>query len=67
MKKAPNPEELNAITGTYFTTKKGRRAIGSLWNAVRILQGAKLTADDLSLIREGVADIEAIISGDRHG
>ncbi|MBU2788923.1 hypothetical protein HFQ13_12050 [Acidithiobacillus sp. VAN18-1] len=30
MKKAPNPEELNAITGMYFTTTKGRRATSSL-------------------------------------
>ncbi|MBU2754156.1 hypothetical protein HFU84_09820 [Acidithiobacillus sp. CV18-2] len=66
MKKTPNPEELNAITGMYFTTTKARRAIGSLWNAVRILQGAKVSQDDLALIREGLADIQAIISGDHH-
>jgi len=47
----PNNQPIN------HTTKRGRRAIASLWNASRTVSGALLTADDLALINEALAEI----------
>ena len=60
-KKAP-ASEAEAYHSTiqpdqYITSQRGRRAIASLWNASRTVSGALLTADDLALIREALAEI----------
>ena len=41
----------------YSTSKRGRRAIASLWNASRTIHDAQLTPDDLALITEALAEI----------
>ena len=41
----------------YSTSKRGRRAIASLWNASRTVSGAALTDDDLALIAEALTEI----------
>jgi len=51
----PAPDE------AYSTSKRGRRAIASLWNASRTVSGALLTADDLALIREALTEIRNTI------
>lgn len=59
MKKPAPTNENEQITqpAHYITTKRGRRAIASLWNASRTVSGAALTADDLALIREALSEI----------
>ncbi len=63
MKEAPNSKELNASAQPNITTtsRKGRRAISSLWFAVRTLTGSRLTPDDISLISEALGDIQVIL------
>ncbi len=60
-RKAPggNPEasHSNIQPDQYITTPRGRRAIASLWNASRIVNGALLTSDDLALIAEALTEI----------
>ena len=65
MKKAALPEENAALTGTHCTatSKRGRRAISSLWFAVRTIHGAQLTPDDLAILREALADLHGIVEG----
>ena len=59
MKKGPvqnsngSPQQGNNTT----TSAKGRRAVTSLWFAIRTLNGAALTGDDLALIAEALAEI----------
>ena len=60
MKKAA-PTTETAPDKDYSTSKRGRRAIASLWNASRTVTGALLTADDLALIREALAEIAEVI------
>ena len=56
--KARTPEEIQTVnTHIYSTSKRGRRAIASLWNASRTVSGAALTDDDLALIAEALAEI----------
>jgi queuine/archaeosine tRNA-ribosyltransferase len=62
MKKAspyskPAPDKDHCTT----TTSKGRRAVTSLWYAIRTINGALLTADDLALIREALTEIRSAI------
>lgn len=45
----------------YITSSRGRRAIASLWNASRVIDGAALTEDDLALIREALAEIAEVL------
>ena len=57
MKKAPVRTATKAPAKAYSTSKRGRRAIASLWNASRTVSGAALTDDDLALIAEALAEI----------
>ncbi len=58
MKKAsPNRKPAPAQGHLTTTSPKGRRAVTSLWYAIRALNGAALTHDDLALIREALAEI----------
>ena len=58
MKKAtPATEAAQNNQPLYSTSKRGRRAIASLWNASRTVSGAALTGDDLALIAEALAEI----------
>ena len=64
-KKAP-ASEAEAYHSTiqpdqYITSQHGRRAIASLWNASRTVSGAALSQDDLSLIREALAEIAEVL------
>ncbi|BBF66700.1 MULTISPECIES: hypothetical protein [Acidithiobacillus] len=43
------------------TSPRGRRAIFHLWTASRAVQHAALTADDLALIREALAEIAGVL------
>lgn len=43
------------------TSAKGRRATTSLWFAIRTLNGAALTPDDLALIREALIQIGEVL------
>jgi len=67
MKKPRSPERNAAATlkenCSTLTSKRGRRAISSLWYAVRTIQGAKLTADDLQILRESIGDILIVLEG----
>lgn len=56
-KAAPTTEAAPYNQPLYSTSKRGRRAIASLWNASRTVTGALLTGDDLALIREALAEI----------
>lgn len=49
-------------THAYSTSKRGRRAIASLWAASRAVNGALLTADDLALIHEVLNEIWGALS-----
>lgn len=63
-KKAPggNPGASHSTNQPmYSTSKRGRRAIASPWNASRTVSGALLTADDLALIREALTEIRNTI------
>ncbi len=51
-------QQSNSIT---FTSSKGRRAVTSLWFAIRTLNGAALTPDDFALIREALAEIAEVL------
>ena len=63
MKKAtPVTEAAPYNQPLYSTSKRGRRAIASLWNSSRTVSGALLTADDLALIQEALAEIAAVLS-----
>ena len=64
MKKAPVRTATKAPDKEQFTTTsaKGRRAVTSLWFAIRTLNGAALTADDLALIREALAEIAGVLA-----
>ncbi len=63
MKKAtPATEAAQHNQPHYSTSKRGRRAIASLWNASRTISGALLTADDLALVREALAEIAGVLS-----
>jgi hypothetical protein len=53
----PAPDKGDCTT----TSSKGRRAVTSLWYAIRTINGALLTADDLALIREALTEIRTII------
>ena len=57
MKKPAPTNENEHSAPIYSTSKRGRRAIASLWNASRTVSGAALTDDDLSLVREALAEI----------
>lgn len=62
MKKAAPPKQNDQINQPpYSTSKRGRRAIASLWNASRTVSGALLTGDDLALIREALTEIRNTI------
>lgn len=64
MTKKIAPREAQDIESQrYFTTKKGRRVMVSLWAACRAIDGAHLSADDTGLIREAIAEIAAQIGG----
>jgi len=56
-KAAPLPQNDQHNTPNYSTSKRGRRAIASLWHASRTVSGALLTSDDLALIFEALAEI----------
>lgn len=51
----PQPAPDKAYSTT--TSSKGRRAVTSLWYAIRTINGALLTADDLALITEALSEI----------
>jgi hypothetical protein len=57
MKKAPVQTETKAPDEAYSTSKRGRRAIASLWHASRTVSGTLLTGDDLALIHEALTEI----------
>lgn len=63
MKKGPvqnsngSPQQGNNTT----TSSKGRRAVTSLWYAIRTINGALLTDDDLALVHEALAEISAVL------
>lgn len=59
MKKAPDQYRIESPAQGHITTTsaKGRRAVTSLWYAIRTINGAALTEDDLALIREALAEI----------
>lgn len=59
MKKAPDQTSIESPAQGYVTTTtaKGRRAVTSLWYAIRTLNGAALTHDDLALITEALTEI----------
>lgn len=59
MKKAPAHTATKAPDEAYCTSKRGRRAIASLWNASRTVSGALLTDDDLALITEALTEIRS--------
>ena len=62
MKKAtPTTEAAPYNQPPYSTSKRGRRAIASLWNASRTVSGAALTDDDLALIAEALAEIAEVL------
>ncbi len=69
MKKATLPEEnaASAQPNVTTTSRKGRRAISSLWYAVRTLTDAALTPDDQSILREAIDDILIALEGSPHG
>jgi len=56
-KAAPLPQSDQYNAPNYSTSKRGRRAIASLWNASRTVSGALLTTDDLALITEALSEI----------
>jgi hypothetical protein len=64
MKKAPvqnsneSPEQGHDTT---ITTKAGRRGASSLWSAIRTLNGAHLTPDDIAILSEALADLQLIL------
>ncbi|MBU2749878.1 MULTISPECIES: hypothetical protein [Acidithiobacillus] len=60
-KAAPLPQSDQYNAPNYCTSKRGRRAIASLWNASRTVSGAALTGDDLALINEVLAEIRSAI------
>lgn len=45
----------------YSTTSRGRRAISSLWTTARLISGAQLSDDDLSLINEMLEEIGSMV------
>jgi hypothetical protein len=57
-KPAPDQGHDNTIT-----TKAGRRGASSLWSAIRTLNGAHLTPDDIAILSEALADLSAILGG----
>ncbi|MBU2801695.1 hypothetical protein HFV02_05380 [Acidithiobacillus caldus] len=63
MKKAPDQTSIESPAQEYVTTTtaKGRRATTSLWFAIRTLNGAALTPDDLALIREALIQIGEVL------
>ncbi len=66
MKKAPvqnsneSPQQGHDNT---ITTKAGRRGASSLWFAIRTLNGVQLTGDDVRILSEALADLQAILGG----
>ena len=54
-KPAPDKEQFTT------TSSKGRRAVTSLWYAIRTINGALLTDDDLALVHEALAEISAVL------
>ncbi|WP_278667358.1 hypothetical protein [Acidithiobacillus ferriphilus] len=66
MKRAPvqnsneSPEQGYSNT---ITTRAGRRGASSLWFAIRTLNGAQLTTDDVRILSEALADLQAILEG----
>lgn len=65
MKKAspyskPAPDKDHSTT---ITTKAGRRGASSLWYAERTLIGKQLTPDDIAILSEALADLQAILEG----
>jgi hypothetical protein len=66
MKKAPVHTETKAHTqgqNTTITTKSGRRGASSLWCAERTLRGKQLTADDVRILSEALANLQQILGG----
>ncbi len=43
------------------TSKRGRRAASSLWNAIRLLTDAALTPDDQAVLAEALDDLRVIL------
>ena len=56
----PAPDKANNNT---ITTKSGRRGASSLWYAERTLTGKQLTPDDIAILSEALADLQAILGG----
>lgn len=46
-----------------LTTRAGRRGASSLWYADRTLTGKQLTSDDIAILSEALADLQAILEG----
>lgn len=66
MKKAPvqnSNESPERGHGTTITTKSGRRGASSLWFAIRTLNGVQLAGDDIRILSEALADLQAILEG----
>ncbi len=61
-----NPEALHSTINQpeksiTATSPKGRRAVTSLWYAIRTISGAALTPDDLALIYEALSEISEVL------
>ena len=67
MKKAQTPEEIQTVNtqlhDTTTTTRAGRRGASSLWYAERTLHGTQLTADDVRILSEALANLQQILGG----
>ncbi len=63
MKKGRPSEEKAASAQPNVTTtsRRGRRAISSLWYAVRTLTDAQLTQDDQAILSEALDDLLVIL------
>ena len=58
----PQPAPDKAYSTT-ITTRAGRRGASSLWYAERTLTGKQLTPDDIAILSEALADLQAILEG----
>ncbi|OCX71720.1 hypothetical protein A6M27_12025 [Acidithiobacillus thiooxidans] len=55
-KPAPDKADNNTIT-----TRAGRRGASSLWSAIRTLNGAHLTVDDVRILSGALGDLQVLL------